>query len=119
MDDKHGRERPVAGGLHQIAAHGAGGAAGRGIADVARFDARVGEGDRLRPGIARQQRLRHGEAAGGRGRRFRQEHSAVHPAVAILVVKIEHALVDLDLGARRGFVGLRPLARKVLSTQLA
>jgi hypothetical protein len=32
---------------------------------------------------------------------------AVHAAVAILVVKIEHALVDLDLGERRGVVGGR------------
>jgi hypothetical protein len=68
---------------------------------------RVGEGDRLRPGIARQQRLRHGEAAGDHGRGFRQKLSAVHAAVAVLVVKIEHALVDLDLGERGSVVGGR------------
>ena len=48
MHDQHGREWPRLGRLHEIAAHGARVAAGRGVGDVGSLDALVGEGDRLR-----------------------------------------------------------------------
>ncbi len=104
VDHQHGGERPLSARLHQVAAHGAGAAAGRGIADVARLDALVGEGDGLRLRVTGQQRLRHGQAGYARDRdraRPGQELAAVDVSVAVLVVEIVDALVDLQLGHRR------------------
>jgi len=97
VDDEGGRERTRAARLHEVAAHGAGGAAGRGIADVARPDRLVGERNGLRLGVAGQQGLGHRQPAGGDRRGPLQEAAAVHPAVAVLVVKVENALVYLSL----------------------
>ena len=60
----------------------------------------IGEGDRLGQRVARQQRLRHGETADRHGGGPLQELAAIDAPVAILVIEIEHALVDLDLGQR-------------------
>ena len=98
VNHQHRGERARARGLHQIAAHGARGAARRRPGDVARLDLGIGEGNRLRVGVARKQRLRHGEPAHGDGGGAREERAAVHAAVAILVVELEHAAVDVGLG---------------------
>jgi hypothetical protein len=67
---------------------------------VAGLDALVGKGDRLGLGVARQQRLRHGKTADRHDGRPLQERAAVDPPVAVLVVEIIDALVDLALGQR-------------------
>jgi hypothetical protein len=53
-----------------------------------RLDARIGEGDRLRLRVARQQRLRHRQAADGHAA-ARAGTRAGRCAVAVLVVEIE------------------------------
>ena len=101
VDHQHGRERPRAGRLDEVTAHGAGGAARRRIGHIGRLHALVGERDRLRLGVARQQRLRHRQsgAADDRDRPGAAEKLApVHAPMAILVVEVEYALVDLHLG---------------------
>ena len=97
VDDDHRRKRPHAHGLHEIAAHGARIAAGRRIVHVLGLDARVGKRDGLRFGIARQKRLRHDEAPRAERPGALEELAPVDAAVAVLVIQIEHALVDLDL----------------------
>jgi hypothetical protein len=117
VDDQHGRERALARGLHEVAAHGAGAAAGRGVRDVPGLDALVGEGDRLRPRVARQRRLGHGQgrhAAHRDQRRPVQELAAVDAAVTVLVVQLQHPPVDLGLRQRRRLVvDGRPVDRLV------
>ena len=100
VNDQHGRERPVAGRLHEVPAHLAGRAARRGVIDVGPLHARIREGDGLRLGVPRHQRLRHperGDAADGEGRGAAQKLSPVDVAVAILVVEVEDAPVDFLL----------------------
>ncbi len=48
-----------------------------------------------------QQRLRHGEAPDRNRGGLQQEFAAIHAPMAVLVVEIEHTLVDLGLGQRR------------------
>jgi hypothetical protein len=107
VDHQHGTVRTGAARLHQVAAHGARRAAGRRIAHVCCLDARVGEGDRLRLRVARQQRLRHCEPARRHRGGARQKLAAVDRAVAILVVEIEHALIDLALRDGSRLIGDR------------
>ena len=89
VDHQHDGKRPVALGLHQVAAHGAGGAARRRVGHVAGLDALVGEGDRLGVRVTRQQRLRHGEAADRHDSRLLQEGAAIDPPVAVFVIEID------------------------------
>ena len=98
VDDHHGRERAVAARLHEIAAHRPRRPAGRVVLDVVGPDARVGERDRLRLGVARQERLRHpegGDATDGEGGGAAQELAPIDVAVAVLVVQVEDAPVYL------------------------
>jgi hypothetical protein len=100
VDHQHGGMLARHRRRHQIAAHRARIAARRRIGHVARLDARIGERHGLGLGVARQQRLRHGEPAHRRGGGAHQEGAAVDRAVAVLVVEVEDPLVDLGLRPR-------------------
>src|SRR5207302_3710315 len=108
---QHRRERPRAGGLHEIAAHRGGVAAGGWIGDVVALDARIGERDGLCARVIGQEREREGERA--ERTCALQEFAPVNATVAILVVKVEDLLVDLLLrdGVHRFLSCLSNLAR--------
>ncbi len=104
VDDQHRRKRSLAGRPYQVAAHPPRCAAGRCIVHVVPFDARVGKRDGVRFGVARQQAASHGQgghAADGQGRRVREERAPVDPPMAVVVVEIENALVDVVRFHRR------------------
>ena len=97
VDHQDGGEGAGPGRLHQVAAHRAGGAAGRGPAHVARLDPRVGERDRLGERVPGQQRVRHGQAADRDHAGPLEKLAAVDAPVAVLVVEVVDAPVDLAL----------------------
>ena len=98
VDDQHRRKRPVAGRLHEIAAHLPRRAARRRVLDVGPRHPRVGERDGLRLRVARQQSLGHPEgrdAPDGHRRGAVEKLTPGDVAVAVLVVEVENARVDL------------------------
>jgi len=100
MNHQYRRERALSRRLHQVTPHLSRIAAGRWVVHVLRLDPRIGEGDGLRLRVARQERLRHGQAARHQRAGPQQELAAVDAAVAVLVVEIEYALVDVQLRRR-------------------
>ena len=113
MDHEDGGERPRRIRLDEIPAHRARGAARRGVGHVPSLDPRIGEGDRLGLRVAGQQRLSHCErrhAADRQGAGALQELAPVDAAVTVLVVELEHAPVELELGqGQRVRRGCRPV----------
>ncbi len=94
---QHDGKRPFARGLHQVAAHLTGGAARRRVFHVAGLDALVREGNGLRLGVTRKQRLRHGEAGDAghaQGSRPTQELTPADITMTVLVVEIEYLPID-------------------------
>ncbi len=112
MDHQDGGERPRSIRLHQVPAHGAGVAAGRRIGHVARLDTAVCEGNLLRLRVVRHQPVRDRQRARAESPGALQELAPVYAAVAILVVKIEHLLVDFGLRNRGHCISLAPIVNK-------
>ena len=101
VEDHDGREWSIAGGLHEVSAHGPGRAPGRRILDVPALDPPVGERDHLRLGVPGQERLRHperGDAADRDRRGAAEKRAPVDITVTVFVIQFEDARVDLFVG---------------------
>ena len=105
VDDENRGKRTRAGRPDQVAPHPAGVAAGRIVLDVARLDALVGKGDRLRPGVSRQHRLGHRQrrpaSDNDDGGGASKELAAVHAAMAVLVIQVVDLRID-QMSVHRG-----------------
>ena len=108
---QHRRERAVAAGLDEIATHDPGIAAVRCVIDITRDNAFVGKRNRVGGGVAGQKALGHRQRrrpADGQRRRTAEEGAAVDLAMAVVVVEVEHTIID------RGFCGVGVFGRLIV-----